>query len=128
MIFNLISLNIFAQNKTFEICKIDSISERVFIFTSRKYISDLSNASKVIDETKKQFVKFERLNISFFDNTNDCGYQIENIEIYNDSLVRMKVNDVKKHWFAEYSKQSNKLSYYRDDGSFSVLKEYVIIK
>jgi len=119
---------LFSQTKYYEICKIDSSSRRVFIFSTRKYIANLSNATLIIKSIESKFSSFKDLNISFFDNKKHCGYLLENVVTEGDSIVELVTNDVQSHWFAEYSKVDRKLKYYKSDGSLTVSREFIVGK
>lgn len=122
-----LALSIYSQTN-YSICKVDSGSQRVFVYSKRPFIADLTNVKKVVAEIEADYKIFNNLNISFFDNKENCGYQIESVVMSQDSIVDIKVNNVKKHWFAEYSKQSGKVEYFKDDGSFLVTKEFLLKK
>lgn len=120
------SRTVFAQTLNFEIFKVDSSSQRVFVVTDRKTCKDISLTTKIIRNIELQFNNFSNLNISFFDDKENTGYQIETVEITNDSLVDIKVNDVKNHWIAEYSRLEKKYTIYKPDGSLTPLRIYLI--
>ena len=105
------------------ICKIDSVSQRIFICTDTATLNNIANAKIIISKIEGEYQSFRDLSISFFDSKEECGYQIESVAMSKDSLVDIKVNDVKNHWFAEYSKKSGEIEYYMTDGSFDIRKK-----
>ncbi|HNW26826.1 MAG TPA: hypothetical protein PKI94_08580 [Candidatus Gastranaerophilaceae bacterium] len=56
----------------------------------------------------------------------NTGYQIESVEITNDSLVDIKANDVQTHWIAEFIKMERKYIIFKPDGSLTPLQTYDI--
>jgi hypothetical protein len=121
LIFALLSLSvsIFSQ-VNYSICKIDTSNERVFVFVTRQYLDKLDNVKKIVQENESRYQSFRDLKISFFDNVEDCGYQIEKVIEVNDSIADVKVNDVGSHWFAEYSTKSGVIEYFRNNGSLEI--------
>jgi hypothetical protein len=129
LIFALLSLsvNIYSQ-VNYSICKIDTSNERVFIFVTRQYLDKLDNVSKLVQENENRFKSYKDLKISFYDNFGDCGYQIDKVIEINDSIVDIKVNDVSSHWFAEYSRKSGEIEYFKSDGSLEVERKFHLKK
>lgn len=119
-------LAIFAQTKTYEIYKIDSTNQRVFVVTDKNTCKDLNIISEIIRNIELQFKSFDDLNISFFNDKMNTGYQIESVEITNDSLVDIKANDVQTHWIAEFIKMERKYIIFKPDGSLTPLQTYDI--
>lgn len=120
------SLAVSGQIKTYEIYKIDSTNHRIFIYSDKNTCEDINLMTNIIRNIELQFNSFVDLNISFFDGKMNTGYQIESVEITNDSLVDIKVNDVQNHWIAEYLKSERKYIIFKPDGTLKPLHTYFI--
>jgi hypothetical protein len=121
-------INLNAQNKEYEICKCDSSSTNIFIYSSREYISNIKNVTQVIKEIESEYFNFKNLDIHFFDDTNNCGYKIDEVILINEDSVEIKTNDVRHHWFATYSKNTGKIRYFKYDNTLRDSIEYLIKK
>lgn len=121
------NVNLNAQNREYEICKHDSSSSNIFIYTTREYASNLSNVTQLIKEIETEYYHIDNLSILFFDDIENCGYKIEVTEINNDS-VDIKTNNIWKHWFADYSRENGRIKYFKNDETLQDSVEYVIKK
>ncbi len=114
-----------AQLEKIDICKIDSSSQRVFIYATRQEIKELNYVKRIIKEIEDNFHEFDKLNISFFDDMENCGYKVETKGDSPENF-EMKTNDVKSHWIAEYSSTNRILKIYQQKSAPMIEKEIKI--
>ncbi|MBT1706534.1 hypothetical protein [Chryseosolibacter indicus] len=125
ILLSVLTFNVYSQH-SYTICKVDSSSSRVFVHTTRQYLNNLDNVKEVVRHIESKYSYFKDLEISFFDDKTNCGYQAEEVKITTDSLVDITIKNVRAHWFAEYNSKKKKIKYFRDDGSMAVKHFYYL--